>query len=113
MRPDVARRREVVWTNLDAISEEQLLWLPSQSDDDDDAQSAMRVRRAVRDVLGPKQREVVEAYFFCGLSQGQIAKRLGITQQVVHKRIFGVEVDGRRIGGALRKLRLALGAHER
>lgn len=112
MRTEATSRREVTWTNLDAISEDQLLWLSSTSDygDDDDAdmQSDADVRRAVREVLRPKQREVVEAYFFAGLSQGEIARRLGISQQVVHKRIFGVEVNGRRVGGALRKLRIAL-----
>lgn len=69
---------------------------------------ARRVRRAVREVLSPKQREVVEAFFFEGLSQGQIATRLGVTQQVVHKRLYGVMRSGRRVGGAMARLRTAL-----
>ena len=31
--------------------------------------------------------------------------RLGITQQVVSKQLFGVIRDGKRIGGAIRRLR--------
>ena len=51
---------------------------------------AARLRELVVTVLTPKQREVVEAYFFEGLSQPEIARRPGITQQVVHKRLYGV-----------------------
>lgn len=61
------------------------------------------VRDALR-CLTAKQREVVQAYFFEGRSQSEIARSLGVSQQVVHKRIFGVVRDGRRIGGALKRL---------
>jgi RNA polymerase sigma factor (sigma-70 family) len=80
--------------------------------DDDASEARLRLQDAVRDavakVLTDKQREVVEAYFFEGLSQGEIARRLGVTQQVVQKRIYGAGRDGRSVGGALRKLREAL-----
>ena len=68
----------------------------------------MAVRDAVATSLTDKQREVVEAYFFEGLSQGDIARRLGITQQVVQKRLFGAPRGGRLIGGAMHRLRQAL-----
>jgi len=108
-------RTEVVWASFDGLSDAQLLWLdrssaelePEGSTDDADARDAL-VRRVVRTVLTAKQREVVEAHFFLGLSQGEIARKLGISQQVVHKRLYGVDVAGRRVGGALRKLALAL-----
>ncbi len=67
-----------------------------------------RVRAAVDGVLTPKQREVVEFYYFRGWSEPQIAKHLGIRQQVVHKRLHGDLRNGRRVGGALAKLRRAL-----
>lgn len=70
--------------------------------------SRERVREAVRSALTPRQRQTVELHFFEGLSQSEIARRLGITQQVVHKSIYGVERRGKRIGGALAKLRRAL-----
>ncbi len=68
------------------------------------------VRRAVVSALTAKQREAVELYFFEGLSQSEIARRLGVSQQVVQKRIFGVQRNGAVVGGALAKLRRALGA---
>ena len=66
------------------------------------------VRAAVAEGLTDKQREVVEAYFFEGLSQGDIARRLGITQQVVQKRLYGAPRDGKLVGGAIHRLRGAL-----
>ncbi len=105
----VKQRREVLWSNFDALSSENLLWwgaVETQSDE-----RAELVRQAVAEALSPKQREVVEAYFFEGLSQGDIARRLGISQQVVHKRLYGVTRNGRPVGGALRKLRAALEPH--
>lgn len=59
--------------------------------------------------LTRKQREAVALHFDEGLTQGQIARRLGITQQVVQKRLHGVRRRGKVIGGALPRLRRALG----
>lgn len=67
-----------------------------------------RVREAVASALTPKQREAIELFFFEGLSQSEIARRLGVSQQVVHKRIHGVVRAGVPVGGALAKLREAL-----
>jgi DNA-directed RNA polymerase specialized sigma24 family protein len=66
------------------------------------------VRAAVATALTAKQREVVEAHFFEGLSQGDIARSLGITQQVVQKRLYGAPRGGRVVGGAMQRLRAAL-----
>jgi DNA-directed RNA polymerase specialized sigma24 family protein len=98
-------RREVLWADFDALDHTALLWWPEARADDERAGG---VRRAIAERLSPKQREVVEAYFFEGLSEPAIARRLGIKQQVVHKRIHGVRRDGRAIGGALRRLAEAL-----
>ncbi len=67
-----------------------------------------RVRHAVATALTGKQREAVELHFFEGLSQSEIARRLGVSQQVVEKRLHGATRGGRRVGGALAKLRVAL-----
>jgi DNA-directed RNA polymerase specialized sigma24 family protein len=99
-------RREVLWSDFDTLSDEQLLWFDGKASTCEHALSL--VRQAVREALSPKQREVVEAYFFEGLSQGQIARRLGIRQQVVHKCLYGVQRGGKRVGGALRRLREVL-----
>lgn len=63
------------------------------------------LRQALVTALTDKQREVVEAFFFEGLSQGEIARRLGVSQQVVQKHIYGTGRNGKTVGGALRKLR--------
>lgn len=66
------------------------------------------LRHAISTRLTARQREAVELHYFEGLSQGQIARRLGISQQVVHKRLHGDRRNGRMVGGALPRLRSAL-----
>lgn len=77
----------------------------------DDEAAAVRdemlelLRELVATQLTARQREIVELAFVEQLTQAEIAERLGITQQVVSKHLFGVVRDGRRIGGAIRRLR--------
>lgn len=66
------------------------------------------VRAALDTVLTARQREIVEWHFFEGASQGEIARRLGVTQQVVQKSLYGVTRGGKPVGGAMRRLRDAL-----
>jgi DNA-directed RNA polymerase specialized sigma24 family protein len=68
----------------------------------------LAVRRAVERALTGKQREAVELFFFEGLSQSEIARRAGVSQQVIQKRLYGATRGGTRVGGALAKLRVAL-----
>jgi RNA polymerase sigma factor (sigma-70 family) len=102
-------RRELPCADLDRVDAKSGLWT---ADEDQGALGRLdlrdEVRRAVATALTAKQREVVEAHFFEGLSQGDIARRLGISQQVVQKRIYGDERGGRVVGGAIRKLREVL-----
>lgn len=65
------------------------------------------IAQLVRTGLTAKQREIVQLYFYEGRSQVEIAERLGISQQVVSRQLFGVVRDGRRIGGAIARLRKA------
>ena len=69
------------------------------------------LRELVATGLTARQREIVDLFYRDGLSQGEIASRLGISQQVVSKQLFGVVRDGRRIGGAIRRLRQLCEAH--
>lgn len=95
--------------NLDHIANDQGLWSDHGAcllTDDDALLDA--VRAAVATALTDKQREAVEMHFFCGLSQGEIARQLAVTQQVVQKRIYGVSRSGRTVGGALARLREVL-----
>ena len=55
--------------------------------------------------LTPRQREIVNAYFFEGRTETEIAERLGIAQQVVSRHLFGTLRAGRRVGGSMAKLR--------
>lgn len=66
------------------------------------------VRHAVSTALTEKQREAVELFFFEGLSQSEIARRLGVSQQVIQKRLFGAPRRGTVVGGAIARLRAAL-----
>ena len=112
-------RREVLSADLDRLDATRALWQrgpegASLGDDGEDPQPRAletlceAVREAVATALTDKQREVVEACFFEGLSQGEIARRLGVTQQVVQKRLYGAPRGGRLVGGAMARLREAL-----
>ncbi len=79
--------------------------------DDPERPNPERVERAVREAvltLTDKQREAVELFFFEGLSQSEIARRCGVSQQVIYKRIHGAQRGGTVVGGAPGKLRAVL-----
>ncbi len=104
---DPARLR--LRATLDHVPSTAALWGTSDDvRDDNHDERCDAVRRAVDAVLTARQREIVEWHFFEGVSQGDIARRLGVTQQVVQKSLYGVNRRGRRIGGALGRLRDAL-----
>ena len=63
------------------------------------------IAEIVRSGLTDKQRRIVELYFYDGRTQQEIAAALGISQQVVSRQLFGVVRDGRRIGGAIARMR--------
>ena len=94
--------------DLDQFDHERHLYHDETSFSENREKLHHAVREAVSTALTDKQREAIEAFFFEGLSQGEIARRLGVTQQVVQKRIYGAGRGGKTIGGALQKLRDAL-----
>jgi hypothetical protein len=100
-------RREVLCDDVDRWGDDRRLW-GGEAEPPGRERLCAAVRDAVETALTPKQREVVEAYFFDGLSQGEIARRLGVAQQVVQKRLFGAPRGGRVVGGAMLRLRQAL-----
>jgi DNA-directed RNA polymerase specialized sigma24 family protein len=99
----------VLRDDFDRVDAARALWA---ADDDlaPEARDALdaRVRDAVAAALTERQRLLVELHFFQGLSQGEIARRLGVAQQVVQKQLYGVTRRGRRVGGALPRLREVL-----
>ncbi len=87
---------------------------PSAASDEPD-QALERQRdelvRALRLVvardLTQRQRRIIELYFFEGRTQQEVAEELGVSQQVVSRQLFGVMREGRKVGGAIRRLRKA------
>jgi RNA polymerase sigma factor (sigma-70 family) len=51
------------------------------------------------------QREIIHLYYFKNKTQTEIAAILNISQQVVSKHLFGVIRNGKKIGGALKKIK--------
>jgi RNA polymerase sigma factor (sigma-70 family) len=110
--PSEPARREALRADFDHVAAHAALWYDDSPDEAHDALYGV-VREAVASALTPRQREIIEWHFFEGLSQGEIARRLGVSQQVVQKAIYGVTREGRAVGGALRRLRDALAPHVR
>ena len=103
--------RMVLRPDLDRNAAMRGMWAASEADE---ARLRLReqVRVAVQRSLTDRQREAVELYFFQGLTQAEVAARLGVSQQVIHRRIYGARRNGRLVGGAIQRLRAALAAAE-
>ena len=108
LREPKSRHRLIFSPHLDKLPSELGLWRQHAPRDAAQDRLFLALHRAIEQVLTQKQRDVIELFFFEGLSQGEIARRLGVSQQVIHKRIYGVRRRGRQIGGALSCLRKAL-----
>ena len=63
------------------------------------------LREIVSTRLTDRQRRIVELYFYGGRTQQEIAAVLGISQQVVSRQLFGVVRNGKKVGGAIKRLR--------
>ena len=72
------------------------------------AEAIAQLRVIVSTHLTEKQQRILTMYYFDEISQEQIAEALGIAQQVVSKHLFGVVRDGKKVGGAVKKLRKAM-----
>lgn len=110
------RRRVVLRASLDAVPAGQVPWADGAPESGLDARREAlhrALREAVASALTERQRCLVEGYFFEGLSQGDLARKLGVAQQVVQRALFGTVRRGKRVGGALARLRAALGAHSK
>jgi RNA polymerase sigma factor (sigma-70 family) len=102
------RKREHLMADLDQFDRDQHLYHEDGITSETRLQLYDAVREAIATTLTDKQREAIEAHFFEGLSQGEIARRFGVSQQVVQKRIYGTGRGGKTVGGAIQKLREAL-----
>lgn len=66
------------------------------------------VTEIIAEKLTARQREVLELYYFHNLTQEDIAERLRLSQSTVSRHLFGTTRNGRKVGGAVPKLRKAV-----
>ena len=64
-----------------------------------------QIREIIDEELTAIQRNCVMLYFFEGQTQEQIALTIGISRRVVSQHLFGVKRKGKRVGGAINKIR--------
>ena len=55
--------------------------------------------------LTQRQRDCIKLYFLQEKTQSEVAEILGISRRVVSQHIYGIRRDGKRIGGAIKKIR--------
>lgn len=97
---------------LESLPTEQGLWY--STDEDRRRREAFRdffqdVKPVVYDLienrLTQRQKEVVKLYYLYGKTQEDIATILDLTQSTVSRHLFGTVRGGKKIGGAIPKLR--------
>mgnify|MGYP001206638173 CR=1 FL=1 len=66
------------------------------------------VQEVIEDCLTRRQREILGLYYFDGMTQQDIAAALDLTQSTVSRHLFGTVRNGKRVGGAVPKLRKAI-----
>ncbi len=64
-----------------------------------------RLMEIIQNELTPKQRQALMLYFFGQKTQEEIGQIMGIPHQVVSQHIYGIRRDGKKIGGAIAKIR--------
>lgn len=63
--------------------------------------------------LTGRQREVVKLYYLYGKTQEDIATILDLTQSTVSRHLFGTMRRGKKVGGAIPKLRRIMETHSK
>ena len=58
--------------------------------------------------LTERQRAILRLYYFKGMTQVEIAEMLDLTQSTVSRHLFGTTRGGKKVGGAIAKLRKTL-----
>jgi len=97
---------------LESVPSESALWFETAEDQErryalqDFFQSVLPVVSDIIDeALTDRQREVVTLYYFHGKSQEDIASILDLSQSTVSRHLFGTVRDGKKVGGAITKLK--------
>ncbi len=63
------------------------------------------VRELIDQQLTRRQQEVLKLYYYYGKTQEDIAVILDLSQSTVSRHLYGTVRDGKKVGGALTKLR--------
>lgn len=99
-------------SSLEGVPAEKALWYETETDRE--RRYALqdffnRVRPVVHDLidahLTERQKEILRLYFFGGKTQQDIARMLALSQSTVSRHLFGTMRKGKKVGGALGKLR--------
>ena len=97
---------------LERVPADRALWF--ETEEDQDRRAAMRdfyrvvepvVDEIIESALTRRQREVLRLYYFHGKTQEEIAAILNLSQSTVSRHLFGTSRAGKKVGGALCKLR--------
>ena len=97
---------------IESVPADRALWFETEQDRtrryamQDFFDSVKPVVRGVIDShLTSRQREVVRLYFLQGQTQEDIASTLNLSQSTVSRHLFGTVRNGKKVGGAVQKLR--------
>ena len=96
---------------FDQLTTEDHLWYQPPSNGYAEARTAKKqqvlkqIRLIIAKELTDRQYDCVQLYFYEGKTQDEIGEILGISRRVVSQHLFGVTRDGRKVGGAINKIR--------
>ena len=97
---------------IESVPAEKALWFETDVDrsrrhalNDFFASVLPAVHELIDEELTGRQKEVLKLYFFHGKTQEDIAEMLDLTQSTVSRHLFGTVRNGRKVGGAIPKLR--------
>ena len=98
---------------FEQLTTEDHLWNQVSSDEINGPRRKKRkkVLRQIHQIISreltTRQNDCVQLYFYQGKTQEEIGVILGISRRVVSQHLFGVTRDGRKVGGAINKIRKA------
>ncbi len=97
---------------LENVPAERNLWFETEQDRErryalqDFFQGVMpAVNTLIDSKLTPRQRDILRLYYLEGMTQVEIAESLAVTQSTVSRHLFGTRRGGKKVGGAIAKLR--------
>jgi RNA polymerase sigma factor (sigma-70 family) len=100
---------------IDLLSSKNVLWSEEPEDhvvieksrkrEKLKTEAIQQISIIIKTRLTKHQQHILDLYFYQNKTQQEIANILGISQQVVSKHLFGVMRKGKRVGGAIVKLK--------